>query len=178
MKANSDGKAKSRVSYTPSAYTRILETYPSKDAAYVALGVNSRVRGHAAKVLKGRNEYSIFCCKLFRQDPPCKWTAALFQNRRGFELRGLDNPSSNIHNSAAPPVESKRGIETLDLKRELEKSLSSTISMQPRSVYRAHLLQDSEKEATDARGIDAKELPAPTHDFNLKQVQWLKIKKS
>ena len=80
-------KLKPPVSYDLLGYSRILGKYPTKSAAYADLGVNSRVHSPAAKVVKSRPEFSIFCCKLFGQSPPCNWSAALFPMSDG--LTGL-----------------------------------------------------------------------------------------
>ena len=45
-----DARPKPTVPYNPLVYTRSVDKYNTKDAAYKALGVNSRVKWHAVKV--------------------------------------------------------------------------------------------------------------------------------
>ena len=173
--AKGGNSAKPVVSYSPLDYSRIIQTYPNKDAAYADLGVNSRVRGCAAKVVKSRPEFTIFCCKLFRQDPPCGWTAALFKVQQGYELRGRPDVSSSVHNESTPPLQSSRGFESLALKREVEKALSSTIAVPPRTAYRAQLLQnDPEPDVEEEALGEDEEVPHANTQLRWSQVQWLK----
>ena len=137
-----------------SDYTQVVATYGSKNEAYNDLGVNARVRSHSAKVVKTREEFSILCCKLFNQSPPCTWNAALVRAGDRFELRGRAGGTCPVHNRDSPPLPASScgyGLESLEVKRALQKTLSSTVSVRPRAAHRAHLLKEKEAgEETDA----------------------------
>ena len=101
-------------------------------------------------------------CNLSSQTPPCKWAAALCQTKTGWDLRGLPDQATSCHAEDAPTQTRKRGIKTLELRREFESSFCATIRVAPRQVHRAHLL----KPDTDVAKADDVDL--------LKQVQWVK----
>ena len=87
--------------FSVTSYTDVSQSWTSRAAAYQALGVGRRCKGHCARVAKTRDCCTFLICRLKGSTPGCSWAACLVEvSRDYFELRLQEESfASRAHNN-------------------------------------------------------------------------------
>jgi hypothetical protein len=126
-----------RMSTDLSSFPNVLETFPTKAAAYQKLGIGTQASGHKLMLHNSKTGFSTLYCKQWQQG--CPFQGALVYLRNGKAELRVAGDQSGTHDYSVEQVAGKRGSLSLAQKNELTKRLTSDAFLQPRQIHNRFL---------------------------------------
>lgn len=114
-----------------SKYTAVTGSWADRQEAYKALGVGTRCRSHAARMVKSTPGAWFLKCRLRSCTPPCEWSGVLVST--GGSAVELRTVPEQCHNDASPET-GKRGLPSLEVQQHVQALYTALPEARPRAV--------------------------------------------